>query len=114
MNVYRCLCLAAFAAVLPCGALRAADMPSAMPAPTAAPAASAAEAAFLARIMRELPERYPTPQRAIAAGYVRFTNEDDTGAISYVNVRAWDTTDPDVPAQVWYDVKGRLIGADIS
>jgi len=27
--------------------------------------------------------------------------KDDTGAISYVNVRAWDTTDPDVPAQVW-------------
>jgi len=113
MNVFRCLSLAACAALLPCGGLRAADMP-AMAAPTAAPAPSAAEAAFLARIMRDLPARYPTTQSAIAAGYVRFTNEDDTGAISYVNIRAWNTTDPDVPAQLWYDVKGRLIGADYS
>jgi hypothetical protein len=114
MNVFRCLALAAFAAALPCASLRAADMAAPTPAPTAAPAPSAAEAAFLARIMRDLPARYPTPQRAIAAGYVRFSNEDDTGAISYVNTTAWNTTDPDVPAQLWYDVKGRLIGADYS
>jgi len=84
------------------------------PAPTAAPAPSAAEAAFLAKIMRDLPMRYPTAQSAIKAGYVRYTNEDETGAISYVNTKAWNTTDPDVPAQLWYDVKGRLIGADFS
>jgi hypothetical protein len=83
-------------------------------APTAAPAPSAAETAFLAKIMHDLPQRYPTPQSAIRAGYVRFTNEDASGAISYVNVKAWNTTDPDVPAQLWYDVKGRLIGADFS
>ena len=87
-------------------ALRAADMPARDAAPTAAPAPSAAEAAFLAKIMRDLPARYPTRSRAIAAGYVRFTNEDDTGAISYVNVKAWNTIDPDVPAQLWYDVEG--------
>jgi hypothetical protein len=88
---------------------RAAD-----PAPTAAPAPSPAESAFLAKIMTDLPKRYPTPAAATAAGYVRFTNEDDTGAISYVDTTYWDTTDPDHPAQLWYDVNGRLIGADVS
>ena len=83
-------------------------------APTAAPAPNAAEAAFLKKIMAELPQRYPTPQSATRAGYVRFSNEDTTGAISYANTKAWNTTDPDVPAQLWYDVKGRLIGADFS
>jgi hypothetical protein len=99
------LALAPFAA-------RAADAPAA--APTAAPSPSVAEAAFLKKVMTDLPKRYPTPQAATKAGYVRYTNEDETGAISYVNVNAWDTTDPDVPAQLWYDVKGRLIGADFS
>jgi hypothetical protein len=98
-------------ALLPCGA-RAADSPA--PAPTAAPSPSAAESAFLARIMRELPRRYPNPAAATKAGYVRYSNEDTTGAISYVNVSAWNTTDPGVPAQLWYDVNGRLIGADYS
>jgi hypothetical protein len=101
-------CLLAFA---PYGAF-AADAPAAPP--TAAPAPSAAEAAFLAKVMTGLPKRYPTPQAAMTAGYVRYTNEDETGAISYVNTKAWDTTDPLVPAQLWYDVKGRLIGADFS
>ncbi len=90
------------------------NMASPAPAPTAAPAPSAAEAAFLAKIMRDLPKRYPSTQSAVRAGYVRFTNEDKTGAISYVNIKAWNTTDPDVPAQLWYDVNGRLIGADFS
>ena len=101
---------------------RAADspMPMAMPAataasaPTAAPPPTAAEAAFLKKIMTDLPKRYPTPQAAIKAGYVRYSNEDATGAISYVNTKAWNTTNADVPAQLWYDVKGRLIGADFS
>src|SRR5581483_7258759 len=83
-------------------------------APTAAPAPSAAESAFLARIMTDLPKRYPTPQAAESAGYVRYSNEDRTGAISYVDTAYWDTTDPDHPAQLWYDVHGRLLGADFS
>jgi hypothetical protein len=109
-----------FAAALACATFAArpaeAQMNMSTPAaaPTAAPAPSAAESAFLAKIMRDLPQRYPTTQSAVRAGYVRFTNEDSTGAISYVNVKAWNTTDPDVPAQLWYDVKGRLIGADFS
>jgi hypothetical protein len=109
------LALAPFAA-------RAADSPmpspatakTAAPAPTAAPSPSAAEAAFLAKIMRDLPQRYPTTQAAIKAGYVRYSNEDETGAISYANPARFNTTNPDEPAQLWYDVKGRLVGADFS
>jgi len=81
---------------------------------TPAPAPSAAESAFLAKIMADLPRLYPTPSAAGAAGYVRYSNEDRTGAISYVNTKYWDTTDPDHPAQLWYDVNGRLLGADFS
>jgi hypothetical protein len=100
------LSLALFAAPL---AARAADA-----APTPAPSPTAAEAAFLTTVMRELPKRYPNPAAAIKAGYVRYTNEDRTGAISFVNIAHWDTTDPTVPAQLWYDVNGRLLGADYS
>jgi hypothetical protein len=88
---------------------------AAAPAPTPAPAASASEQAFLTTIMRELPKRYPNPQAAAKAGYARYGNEDDTGAISYANLRgSWNVTDPLHPSQLWYDVKGRLIGADYS
>ena len=107
-----------FALALACAALvvrpAGAQMGTPAPAPTAAPAPSASESAFLAKIMRDLPQRYPNPPAAIRAGYVRYTNEDRTGAISYVNIKAWNTSDPDVPAQLWYDVNGRLIGADYS
>jgi hypothetical protein len=106
------IALACLLVIAPCRAAIAADGPP--PAPTSAPAPSAAEAVFLATIMRDLPRRFPTTQSAIAAGYERFTNEDETGAISYVNIAHWNSTDPDVPAQLWYDVRGRLIGADYS
>jgi hypothetical protein len=82
---------------------------------TPAPAPSASERTFLATIMRELPKRYPTPQAAAKAGYFRYGNEDSTGAISYVNDgRYWNVTDPLHPSQLWYDVRGRLLGADYS
>jgi hypothetical protein len=119
MNARR-LVLCALALGLGLCAARAAEaqmsMPMATPAPapTPAPAANPAESSFLARVMRELPRRYPNPAAATRAGYVRFSNEDETGAISYANSAAWNTTDPDVPAQLWYDVNGRLIGADFS
>ncbi len=95
-------------------AASAADVPTPSAAPTVAPSPNAAESAFLTKVMRDLPQRYPNPAAANKAGYVRYSNEDATGAISYVNTKAWNTTDPDVPAQLWYDVKGRLIGADFS
>ena len=64
--------------------------------------------------MSNLPTRYPNPQAATAAGWIRYSREDRTGAISFVNTKYWDTTDPDLPAQLWYDVNGRLLGADFS
>lgn len=100
------LTLALFAAPL---AARGADA-----APTAAPSPSTAEASFLTTVMRELPKRYPNPAAATKAGYVRYSNEDRTGAISYVNIARWNTTEPTAPAQLWYDVNGRLLGADYS
>ena len=104
------------AAVLACFpfAASAADAPAAPAAATAAPAPSAAEAAFLAKIMHDLPQKYPNPKAATAAGYVRYTNEDETGAISYANPARFNTTSADAPAQLWYDVNGRLVGADFS
>jgi hypothetical protein len=88
--------------------------PTVAPAPTPAPSPNAAEAVFLKRIMTNLPKLYPNPQAATNAGWIRYSREDRTGAISYVNTKYWDTTDPDHPAQLWYDVNGRLLGADFS
>ena len=38
----------------------------------------------------------------------------DTGAISYINPAYYDTPDALHPQQLWYDVNGRLLGADFS
>jgi hypothetical protein len=113
--------LACALALAPCAVL-AADSPAPMPAPartaapapTPAPSPDAAEAAFLKKIMADLPRLYPNPDAAVKAGYVRYSNEDETGAISFANPSRFDTKDPDQPAQLWYDVKGRLVGADFS
>ncbi len=111
------LSLAVLAAPLSAQAQMAAS-PSASatptPTPTAAPSPSASEAAFLAQVMRELPRLYPTAQSATAAGYFRYSNEDRTGAISYVNTKYWNSPDVTHPAQLWYDVNGKLLGADYS
>jgi hypothetical protein len=86
-----------------------------MPA-TAAPAQaplSPAEKQFYkrAKMLRKI---YPTPADAEKAGWFRFNNEDETGAISYINPKYYDTPDPWHPQQLWYDVKGRLLGGDFS
>lgn len=81
--------------------------------PALSPKPTAAEAPFVSAIQRDLMARFPTAAAAEAAGYVRYTNEDDTGAISYVDTRNW-TSDPTHPSQLWYDTKGRLLGADFS
>jgi len=85
------------------------------PALAAAPAGAptAAEAPFVAKITADLNARFATPADAEKAGYVRYTDEDETGAISYAN-REWDSVDAAHPSQLWYDAKGRLIGADYS
>ncbi|MBV8373844.1 MAG: hypothetical protein JOY69_11340 [Candidatus Eremiobacteraeota bacterium] len=74
---------------------------------------NAAENAFVAAIQADLMKRFPTAAAAEKAGYVRYTNEDDTGAISYANMQ-WQSTDIRHPSQLWYDKKGRLLGADFS
>lgn len=74
---------------------------------------TATEAPFVATVIKELGARFPTPEAAIKAGYIRYTDEDATGAISYAN-RAWTSADAAHPSQLWYDVKGRLLGADYS
>jgi hypothetical protein len=104
--MYRRSALCLLAAVFALGAsAQAADQPSPKP--------SAAEAAFVSAMAADLNARFPTPEAARQAGYLRYTDEDDTGAISYAN-REWTSSDPRRPSQLWYDVKGRLLGADFS
>ncbi|HTX02682.1 MAG TPA: hypothetical protein VMD07_03290 [Candidatus Acidoferrales bacterium] len=77
------------------------------------PHADAAERAFIARASRFVHKHYATTAAAARAGFVRFTNEDKSGAISWANQR-WMSVDADHPSQVWYDASGRLIGVDYS
>jgi len=74
---------------------------------------NAAETAFVHSIQADLTKRFQTARDAEKAGYVRYTNEDDTGAISYAN-QQWQSTDVRHPSQLWYDVRGKLLGADFS
>jgi uncharacterized membrane protein YjjB (DUF3815 family) len=74
---------------------------------------TAAEAAFVSTISTDLQARFPTTASAMRAHYIRFTDEDSTGAISYAN-RMWNSADPAHPSQLWYDANGHLIGADYS
>src|SRR5207245_8265222 len=57
--------------------------------------------------------RFAREDNAEKAGHFRYTNEDDTGAISYTN-RQWNSTDIKHPSQLWYDKNGNLLGADFS
>jgi hypothetical protein len=97
------LLVAAFAAV-PAAA-------SAAPTPTAL---TPAERAFYAQASSALQHLYPTPAAAEKAGWFRYNNEDDSGAISYINPKYFNTPDPEHPQQLWYDVHGRLLGGDFS
>ncbi|MFN2527653.1 MAG: hypothetical protein ABR584_02945 [Candidatus Baltobacteraceae bacterium] len=82
-------------------------------APTPNPKPSGAEVAFVTGIQADLMKRFPTAADAEKAGYVRYTEEDDTGAISYAN-QQWQSADAQHPSQLWYDVTGNLLGADFS
>lgn len=83
------------------------------PQPTLSPFPNASEATFVQGIQKDLGTRFATPALAEKAGYFRYTNEDEDGAISYANL-AWTSSDPAHPSQLWYDVKGNLLGADFS
>lgn len=72
-----------------------------------------AEKTFVAAIQADLMQRFPTAADAVKAGYVRYTGEDDTGAISYAN-QQWQSGDIHHPSQLWYDKNGQLLGADYS
>ena len=74
---------------------------------------TAAETPFVEKVTADLTARFPTPEMARKAGYVRYTDEDNTGAISYANQK-WTSIDAEHPSQLWYDVNSRLIGADFS
>lgn len=81
--------------------------------PTQAPL-TAAERRFYAVASATLPKLYPNPAAARKAGWFRFNNEDDTGAISYINPAYFNTPDARHPQELWYDVRGRLLGGDFS
>jgi hypothetical protein len=95
----------------------AAQMSSLAPSPastaTLPPQPQGAEVTFVTSIQKDLMRRFPRATDAVKAGYFRYGNEDETGAISYVNLH-WQSADPRHPSQLWYDVKGNLLGADFS
>lgn len=74
---------------------------------------SGAEIAFVQSIASDLTARFPKASDAEKAGYIRYTDEDSTGAISYANLQ-WQSPDSKHPSQLWYDVNGNLLGADFS
>ena len=88
---------------------------AATPAPkaTLSPQPQGTEIGFVQNIQKDLNARFPTPADAIRAGYFRYTNEDEDGAISYANLQ-WQSASPKQPSQLWYDVHGNLLGADFS
>jgi hypothetical protein len=88
---------------------------AATPAPEASisPHPQGTEIAFVKAISTDLQSRFPNPEAAEAAGYFRYTNVDEDGAISYVNLH-WQSGNPRQPSQLWYDAKGNLLGADFS
>jgi hypothetical protein len=107
---HRSAAVLAFALGIPMAAVAAATP---TPAPTPAPPESATEVRFVSQVTADLQNRFSTTAQASAAGYFRYTDEDQTGAISWVNTQNWQS-DPTRPSQLWYDVGGRLIGADFS
>jgi hypothetical protein len=114
MNRCTALTLVALSALAPSRAVAqtmAAPMPSASP-PKMSPMPTAAEQPFIAKIQHDIPLRYPTVAAAEKAGYFQYTGEDNTGAISYVNLKVWNSIDPEVPNQLWYAADGRLLGVD--
>jgi hypothetical protein len=101
----------AMLALTSCVAMAATTKPAATPTPNPKP--QGAEVTFVSGIQNDLNARFPTPADAEKAGYFRYTNEDNTGAISYANLQ-WNSTDPQHPSQLWYSVNGKLLGADFS
>jgi hypothetical protein len=102
--------LAAFAFVVT-AATAVAQTPA--PQATLSPVPQGTEVAFVQSVSKDLNARFPTPADAVKAGYFQYTLEDRDGAVNYVNLK-WSSGNPAQPSQLWYDVKGQLIGADWS
>ncbi|MGI8737917.1 MAG: hypothetical protein DLM53_00580 [Candidatus Eremiobacter antarcticus] len=81
--------------------------------PTSSGRLSPSETAFVKSIQADLPARFAHAADAEKAGYVRYTNVDASGAISYANMQ-WTSQDIRHPSQLWYDKNGDLLGADFS
>jgi hypothetical protein len=94
-------------------ALATAAVGAAAPKPALSPKAQGTEVVFVQSIQKDLMARFPTPDAAVKAGYFRYTNEDEDGAISYANLH-WQSASPAQPSQLWYDAHGNLLGADFS
>jgi hypothetical protein len=109
MKKYIAAALALSAAISLCAAISSAATKT--PSPPKTP--TAAELPFVTRATAELQKLYGTTALAAKAGYFRYNDEDSTGAISWVNPKYW-TSDETHPSQIWYDVKGHLIGVDYS
>ena len=92
---------------------RSAAFADAVPSISGTVAPTPSEAAFISAMRTELNRRFATPAAAKAAGYFRYTNADNTGAISYANLQ-WSSSDVHHPSQLWYDKRGNLLGADYS
>lgn len=75
------------------------------------PRPDVSEAKFIATVSADLVHRFGSAASAERAGYRRYTAEDPDGIITYTNFRWWNET-PRRPTQLWYDARGRLIGAD--
>ncbi|HVN68061.1 MAG TPA: hypothetical protein VMU38_00205 [Candidatus Binatia bacterium] len=105
----RLTCLAAIVALVPAAGFAATPAPTA----TLSPVPTGTEVAFVSQIQTDLNARFPTSADAVKAGYFRYGNEDSDGAISYANLK-WQSATPREPSQLWYDVKGNLLGADFS
>jgi len=112
-NFVRTVFAAVFLALSATAIVKAAPSPTPSPVPTAAPAETASETQFVSSATSDLQSRFATTTAAAAAGYFQYTDEDQTGAISWVNTSNW-ASDPQHPSQLWYDVKGHLIGADFT
>ena len=110
MNRQTVLSLIAIGAIAPSRAL-AQGAPAATP-PPMSPQPTAAEQPFIAKIQADIPARFATIAAAQKAGFFQYTGEDKTGAISYVNLKVWNSIDLDMPNQLWYDANGRLLGVD--
>jgi len=114
MTYARSLFLALAIAMVPPAAGAQMAMPMAPASPPAQAPLTAAEQQFAMTASATIRKLYPTPAAAEAAGYFRYNNEDDSGAISYENPLYFNTPDPAHPQQLWFDVNGRVLGGDWS